>query len=365
MILSGSGRRAYLKGALLAVLSLLITWSAGEVLFHLAPNPYCDIVMPDQLDAWHAAGKDYVYTGALLHPRQSLANRIHWNSHGWNDVEHMIAKPPGVTRVLIVGDSFVEAVQVPLKDALQRRLEGYLTERLARPVEVVALAESGWGQIDELLAIYREGLAYSPDLVVAEFLSGNDVRDNDDDLRRLVREQDSSGSAARKCFLSALTHNFFFTAFMCDRADSMLQRAGLEPEPLDFEVYRNPPVRYPELWSEAWRRTAFAAGAMKKLLAEHQARLLIVAFTSTLEISAWAGTPTRIDLDGRLPTERMAVICERAAIPFLSLAQRFARLPDGDRARIHIADDGHWTSYGHSLAANEIAQYVVDNRLLP
>src|SRR5437588_4465952 len=39
------------------------------------------------------------------------------NSAGFRDKEHSIEKPPGVRRVALVGDSVVEALQMPFEDS--------------------------------------------------------------------------------------------------------------------------------------------------------------------------------------------------------------------------------------------------------
>src|SRR5438552_2622971 len=37
------------------------------------------------------------------------------NAEGWRDVAHELAKPPGVYRIAVLGDSYVEALQVELE----------------------------------------------------------------------------------------------------------------------------------------------------------------------------------------------------------------------------------------------------------
>ena len=54
------------------------------------------------------------------------------NREGLRDVEHQYAKPPGVFRILVLGDSFVEAMHVPLESTFPRRLEERLNARRRR-----------------------------------------------------------------------------------------------------------------------------------------------------------------------------------------------------------------------------------------
>ena len=101
------------------------------------------------------------------------------NSQGWRDVEHAFAKPAGRTRVLILGDSFVAAFQVPLDSTFFRKLERSLDRRAGAPekVEVVALGQNGNGTAAECLTYERFGRRYDPDIVALLFIL-NDQADN-------------------------------------------------------------------------------------------------------------------------------------------------------------------------------------------
>ena len=54
------------------------------------------------------------------------------NSAGFRDREHAIAKPPGTKRVVLLGDSFLEAVQVPFEDSVAAALERLLDDPALR-----------------------------------------------------------------------------------------------------------------------------------------------------------------------------------------------------------------------------------------
>ncbi len=103
--------------------------------------------------------------------------RLATNRLGFRDVEHELAKPPGVRRLLVLGDSFTAATQVRLEGSYPRLLQRLLDERAAQPWEVISLAVSGWGTAQEWLALRRYGLAYAPDVVLLQFFP-NDVCNN-------------------------------------------------------------------------------------------------------------------------------------------------------------------------------------------
>jgi hypothetical protein len=102
-----------------------------------------------------------------------------YNAGGWRDVDHAEAKPPGTTRILVLGDSYVSAFQVPLDSTFHRRLERTLNLRAIEPYrfEVIAMGQDGNGTTSELLTYETLGRRYDPDIVAVLFVQ-NDPADN-------------------------------------------------------------------------------------------------------------------------------------------------------------------------------------------
>jgi GDSL-like lipase/acylhydrolase family protein len=98
------------------------------------------------------------------------------NAHGYRDLERAIPKPPGVHRVLSLGDSFAWGASVEFDDAYPQRLERGLTRRRGQPWEVVNLALPGMNSVDHAAQLEQEGLAYEPDVVLLGFVL-NDSED--------------------------------------------------------------------------------------------------------------------------------------------------------------------------------------------
>jgi hypothetical protein len=104
------------------------------------------------------------------------------NGDGWRDVDHPLAKPPGTTRILMLGDSFTAAFQVPLDSTFHRRLERELNAGGAgagtsRRWDVVAMGQDGNGTTAEYLTYRDRGARYDPDVVAVLFIL-NDAADN-------------------------------------------------------------------------------------------------------------------------------------------------------------------------------------------
>ena len=101
-----------------------------------------------------------------------------FNSAGMRDREHGYEKPPGVFRVLVLGDSFMEALQVPFESSLPSLLERALHQQTGKTIEVINAGTSGWGTDDELRYLTSYGLRWKPDLVLVAMTLHNDVSDN-------------------------------------------------------------------------------------------------------------------------------------------------------------------------------------------
>jgi hypothetical protein len=120
------------------------------------------------------------------------------NGAGLRDVERQREKPAGVRRVLLLGDSFIEAMQVPLEQTIGRQLEQALNAMAgARRYEVVAVGTSGYGTAAEWLWYQREGRSFNPDIVLLAFYPGNDVRNNSPTLEPALRPEYRGDKAVR------------------------------------------------------------------------------------------------------------------------------------------------------------------------
>jgi hypothetical protein len=90
------------------------------------------------------------------------------NDFGFRDRARTLEKPPGTLRVAVLGDSFIEAIQVPLEETATALLEARLGERLApQRVEVLNFGVSNYG-VGQYLLLYDAAVrAFEPDYVVA------------------------------------------------------------------------------------------------------------------------------------------------------------------------------------------------------
>lgn len=172
-ILRSANRSLFFLGI---ALPLLIVEAALQT-FAALDHPQLRIVGPKQQSQrnWHQPGQTYTYYGPLGHPMGDYLIEGRWNSLGFNDRE-----PPDQTNrdpvIAVVGDSYVEAVQVPMDQNFYRVAELELQKR-GIIVRTVGLGYSGSGAGEAAERLSHYGPLLKPAVVVYAFCY-NDVRDD-------------------------------------------------------------------------------------------------------------------------------------------------------------------------------------------
>jgi hypothetical protein len=149
-------------------IALALVEVAGRIFLALNPSYEVLFLEPDRVVGWkQLPGHTYTWTGVHWYPLDYTAP-IEVNSLGFRDREHERAKPPGVVRIALLGDSFVEALQVPFARTAAHRLEAMLNDaRTGTRWEVLNFGISNYGVGQYLLTWDEYARAFSPDVVFA------------------------------------------------------------------------------------------------------------------------------------------------------------------------------------------------------
>jgi len=94
------------------------------------------------------------------------------NSRGLRDKEYGLEKPPGIKRILILGDSFGWGFGVEHGDRIDEIIESKYDD-----IEIINASIAGYGTDQQYLYLKNRGILYNPDLVVVMFYP-NDVNNN-------------------------------------------------------------------------------------------------------------------------------------------------------------------------------------------
>ena len=109
---------------------------------------------------------------------RTIMSHVTTNSKGLRDKEYNYEKPENTKRVLILGDSMMNALSVNDDQTTDAVLENYLNQHTTS-TEVINSGIFGWGTAQEYSFLKLEGLKYEPD-VVAMFFVINDIVENYD-----------------------------------------------------------------------------------------------------------------------------------------------------------------------------------------
>jgi len=384
--------RKFASKLLLVAVSVALTLVLAEIVLRIAHVGYPSLggkllfMRPDP------------YTGLMLKPGVSVRAYIendvtvHTNSAGQHDREHTKQKPPNTFRVAVLGDSFAEALQVPVEKTFSSVLERELAgchELKGKNVEVINFGVSGYGTAQELQMLRHYAWDYSPDLVLLAFFTGNDAQNNSralqqDDYRpyfllqngKLVLDDsfvNAPGFRSRfstfNVFVSwSVAHSHLLQVVAA--AKNYISQRNVEGVKttemgLSDDIYHEPtdPV-----WKDAWNVTDALIVEMRDEVKAKGAQLLVVTLSSSIQVDP---DPTaREQLMKRLgvpnlfyPDEHIAELSKREDIPVLTLAPIFLQYAQEHHAQLHGFrgnKQGHWNESAHQLGGELMARKVCE-----
>jgi hypothetical protein len=317
---------------------------------------------------------DFSPAGIVKHlPNQSGTYRIkseiaapfRINQNGWNSAHERYVREKGRRpRIAVIGDSYVEALQVAYDASLAERIEGFCGGRC----EAYRFGMSGAPLSQYWHVLRREAASYDPDWAVAI------VVQNDFDESFVFREQQRQ------------------SAFLKLRMDGDQVTGEIEPSP-PFVPWHEPLKRlgiYRSLWIRFQLRAALIApvglndptnadplsdqldamrAAARYLVAQmrdfsfqHGIRLLFVMDGDRLAIyNGEAGAAPGESKGWGAVRALMREVAREAAVDLLDLHEAFAADYRLNRRNFNFANDYHWNEHGHELAAQAIYRRIADS----
>jgi len=290
------------------------------------------------------------------------------NSKGLRDPERPYAKPDGVFRVLMLGDSFVEGLQVDQNQTLPVQLEARLGNLLSRPVEVINAGVSRYGTDNSLLFLESEGLIYEPEIVIYAFYP-NDVTDNiHNDLFELVDNQlirhrkVISFNDRLRLELYDYSHTYRFAL-----AFSLRLGQAADETLIDTKWGKISPIYRAELHAEeqyAWELTARLLERMSSSVMESGARLVVVCLPEDFQSQdrLWQQVEQSAENLLRDAPNRMLAAALPDGVPYLDLLPAFLAAQD---QVLYYEKDHHFNPAGQTFAAGQIAAFLTTEGLIP
>ncbi|MEL6403248.1 MAG: hypothetical protein AAFR81_02690 [Chloroflexota bacterium] len=313
-----------------------------------------------------------------------------YNSKGLRGEEFPYDKPDDVFRILMIGDSFLEAREVNDEDIiyhqLNEMLDNYRTPD-GRRVEVIGAGTTGWGTAQSYLYYQIEGYRYEPDIVLNVFVI-NDVVDNypaqfypergiDFDISEAGVTLISSENAQPRTQPVVSWLNALPPAMQSSNTVNLLRQVFIPPltpitviseveftHPQDYIYLRQPSL---DGYPEAWQRTETVYNLWNTQTQANDTQLMVMTVDVGLSyirgvIDRHVDQPEWVwDVD--LPQTRLSDILEPLDVPLLNTRDAYTTYATENdalvRAALFFPTDGHWNPTGHRVTA----QYLLDTWL--
>lgn len=401
--------KQFLPKLALILFGLLIGVIIAELGLRAAGYSYPGFYMPDATRG-HA-----LIPGMEGWYRKEGEAYVRINSAGQRDRERTRVKAEDTFRIAVIGDSYAEALQVPVDHAFWAIMEDALQASsfaAGKQIEVLNFGVSGYGTASELLTLRERVWDYAPDIVLLAVTTNNDVVDNSRELKKtdevpyfvyrdgklvlddsfrtsrafLLRQSKLSGFGRwikdHSRFLQALNeaHHSFKTRLASSK--SRVNTSFSEPATTKSDVIANSEelgtdnVVYLEptnqVWNDAWQVTEALMLVMRDEVNARGAKFVIVTLSNGPQVlpdpKARQAFMNRLGIDNLFyPDNRIRSLCMRANIPVITLAPELQAYAEKSGSFLHgfgsDLGNGHWNAVGHRVAGELIAQKLNDGVL--
>ncbi len=367
-------------------LPLLVLEVALRVVGPVVPGNYETSVWAEG----HPVVGHYHIPGARAWIREpEFTTHLRFNRFGLRGPEIGAEKPPSARRVLLLGDSFLEAKQVSEPDALPNRLDVWLENGKAPPAELLNAGTFDWSQVHEHLYLQHAGPVLRPHLVLQFFYVGNDVGDawprSRGELRDLERPLATVDDDGRLQFLEwrrrtpeqadlllgeLSRRSTVFRAYETGVVDKLRYRErdgqGVEGQLLEVLRFKETPQE-----TRAWKTVEALLLATRDEAERQGARYALVIVPGKWQVHKedWqALLAARDEPDDdrwvlRGPNRRLTQLAEAHQIPVLDLLPPMRDAAESGR-RLYYPVDIHWNPAGHEVAARTVAEFLQARDLL-
>ena len=377
------------------LLSLIITLFILEIVIrivHFEPPQY---VTPEKMSETkglytrNASAHWYGQLGSIL----EFENIVQTNSLGLHDTNHSLQKKPSVFRILCLGDSFVEAYQVPLKDTffkiLENELNGVKQGPLAnKKIETIAFGQSGSGSLAELRGLTGWGFQFSPDLVILFVFTQNDFKDDLFylyDLKKPKKSQITNNPPHDEdiqrefslyhhllVFKNSLLNQWLAFKIVQLYREPRLRHVYINEFKDELAIFAKPGTQFfkdhQKIWRNAFTLTAANYIRMKRVCDAKNAQFLVVfvdnqcLYNKERINELYSLMPQLKDqIDFQKPMNDLEKIFAKYKISSLDLTPWFEKYYKEYKRSGHFKYDGHWNKEGHRLTAHVLQDYLMKN----
>jgi len=353
-------------GITLAMLEMVLRYTHlfGARVAWTVPDPVVGYAFQPGASYWSRLEADHPITG-------------HINQYGWRDREWSLAKPAGETRVAVLGDSFVEAMQVEQDSTFLTLAGAELSQALGHRVELMNFGRSGYTQSEEYLVAERDVLQFNPDVVALFFFPGNDIADINRQTAAhgqrpffsMSREGrlalDTSFASTRtyriRAGLAGLKRHSVLVSFLTELYVGAALKLD-QPVSTGLDGYLTLCTAHPDsIYARNYALNRRMMEEMHRLLAPRGTALIIVV----LPLPAYMPIENRryMELDSTFDhlwyDKDLSKFAIANGMAFLGLERPFAEAYTRSGAPLNWSDRGHWTYAAHHVVARALSESLL------
>lgn len=368
------------------MLVLSVAFFAGEVatrIYLQLRTPQGLLWIPDPiLGVTHLPNSTFEFH--LTEPTGKEMIRRRTNSHGFVGKEISKTKPSDVYRVVVLGDSFTEALQVHEGESYSELVQISLSKSAAeQKIEVINAGVSGYSPMTYYLYLKRELLSFKPDLVLLQ-LFANDVFEDHKTAAMSVFDENNVPVQINRYFkkekrvVSEVFYKFdralkkisrFYAYLMrsfakLGKKSSYNKEMTAKEEFSDFNqffpiqpgtrLYRNESFH-----QQAIGRTLFYLKSIHELLKTKSIPLVVFYIPNEAQVHQSKTAQSAFYLTSKVSDDlnrELAQFFNAEEIPFLDLTSAFKASQSPDK--LYYPNDGHLTPRGHQLVARELGAFL-------
>ncbi|MBN1995714.1 MAG: SGNH/GDSL hydrolase family protein [Anaerolineae bacterium] len=335
---------------------------------------------------------------------------VTFNSLGMYDTEHPLEKMPQTFRILLLGDSFVQAFQVEEIATMHKVLENYLNNQdheNSLRFEVLSSGIIGWGTGQQLIYYREKGRYFQPDLVLLAFFIGNDFQNNLPGNTATVKGINCYAPYFAWCgeylnpnpliYVPGLSNNLHNNCLAGWRAaiktmGALYRHSRLYQQLDPFIVARYPPPAFGanyftplytlyapddeiEELEYAWQVTLATIGQLQHetMLDDIRFTVAVISPDEMFELKTlppfvqekfFQENPYLSQANINRPNQRLTEFFSSQDIPYIDLLEPILEEQMANDLPFYLEGDRHWTVEGNRAVAKILADWLTENELV-
>ncbi|MCH7988305.1 MAG: SGNH/GDSL hydrolase family protein [Planctomycetes bacterium] len=297
------------------------------------------------------------------------------NSFGLRGSEILVPKPPGVFRIICLGDESTLASEIEEPNTFCSLLQGYLQEHSQFKVEVVNAGVPDYCPLLSYLQVKHSLLGLQPDLLILNF-DMSDIADDHKCRRHTLIGSDFEPLSCphpdliktkKQPHQTRIIDRFFITKWCKGQLGSIVPVSNLSEDHRDIDSRLG---RYawlqdePPDWSIYIQQAFSPIGKLKLLTDRAFVRFVVSTYPAPWQVSPTAGSGVRAALGipegtlyrSRLPFSMLGDYLQRRDVPFCDTSPAFQN--SANAGRLYFKNAVQLSEEGHELYARELAEYV-------